>query len=63
MICKVLSRVSKNKYRVQSETSGIKLTVLDSSSESYRVEDYVVVIDLCIIGRSTGSKFDGVYRV
>ena len=63
MICKVISRVSTQRYRVQSVTSGMKLTVLNSTTDSFAIDDYVIVNSLHIVGRAGFQKFDGTFTV
>lgn len=63
MVCKIVSRLSKNRYRVEADPDGKKYTVLSSISDSLVIGDYVIVTDLCILARTSKSAFQGTFRV
>lgn len=63
MVCKILSRLSKNRYRVEADTDGKKFTVLSTIGDSLVIGDYVVVTDLCILARTSKSAFQGTFKV
>ena len=63
MVCKIISRLSRDKYRVETSLEGRKYTVNNSISGTLSVGDYVVVTDLCIVGRTSAPSYQGTFKV
>ena len=63
MVCKIVSRLGKEKYRVETNLNGKKYTVNNSISGTLSVGDYVVVTDLCIVGRTSAPSYQGTFKV
>ena len=63
MVCKIVSRLSREKYRVETSLDGKKYTVNNSISGDLNVGDYVVVTDLCIVGRTSTPSYQGTFKV
>ena len=63
MICKVISRLSKSKFRVESVNDGKKITVSANLLDNLSVNDYVVVTDLCIVSKTTYNSSQQIFRV
>lgn len=63
MVCKIISRLSRDKYRVETNLDGKKYTVNNFISGTLSVGDYVVVTDLCIVGRTSTPSYQGTFKV
>ena len=63
MVCKIISRLSRDKYRVETSLEGKKYTVNNSINDNLNVGDYVVVTDLCIVGRASSPSYQGTFKV
>ena len=63
MVCKIVSRLSREKYRVETNLDGKKYTVNNSIIGDLNVGDYVVVTDLCIVGRTSAPSYQGLFKV
>lgn len=63
MICKILSRLSNNKFRVESTTNRFNFTATNSLQIVPTIGDYVIVTDSCIVGKTTKQAVSEIYRV
>ena len=63
MICKILSRLSNNKFRVESITNRFNFTATNSIQPIPSIGDYVIVTDSCIVVKTAKQTVSEIYRV
>lgn len=63
MICKIVTRLSQNKFRVESTTGKFNFTATNSLANIPSIGEYVVVTDSCIVGKTTNQTAKETFRV